>query len=212
MKDKNTVRRFTPTLIALGVAKLTTAADAAEAQRLFHEALKRKKVDAANIKDYRPDLLQIAFATMDMHPPAQDGQTMPQGLASEDVKTRQGSFKSPFPKRNRKGQPLKSFYTKDAIQGLSRGYVTRLKKDYLAEINGKTERADPAEANYYKDTISAVFPIVERIGATAFVTDQLLALQRTLRQAMEQSIAIDKDAASLFSDKQKKAEKGNKKK
>ena len=211
MTDTTTVKRFSPALIQLGVNKLTTAADAAEAQRLFHDGLKRKKVDAANIKHYRPDLLQIAFATMDTNHPPQDGMTMQQWLASEDVKTRQGSFKSPFPKRNRKGEPLKSFYTKDAIQGLSRAYVMRLKNDYLKDINPATERADPAEANYYKDTISAVFPIVERIGATAFVTDQLLALQRTLRQAMEQSIAIDKDAAALFSDKQKKAEKGNKK-
>ncbi len=212
MTATNTVKRFTPSLIALGVAKLTTAADAAKAQKDFHDALKRKKVDATNINEYRSDLLQIAFATMDTNHPKQDGMTMQQWLATEDVKTRQGTFKSPFPNRNRKGEPLKSFYTKDAIQKLSRGYVSRLKNDYLKDINPKTERADPAEANYYKDTISAVFPIVERIGATAFVTDHLLALQRTLRQAMEQSIAIDKDAASLFSDKQKRAEKGKKKK
>ena len=210
MTDKTTVKRFSPALIQLGVNKLTTAADAAEAQRLFHDGLKRKKVDAANIKHYRPDLLQIAFATMDKNHPKQGGMTMQQWLASEDVKTRQGKFKSPFPKRDRKGKPLKSFYTKDAIQGLSRAYVTRLKGDYLKDIAPEPERADNAEANYYKDTIKAVFPIVERIGATAFATQKQLDLQKLLRQAMELSVGIDKDAASLYSDKKKKAEAGKK--
>ena len=210
MTDKTTVKRVSPALIQLGVNKLTTAADAAEAQRLFHDGLKRKKVDAANIKHYRPDLLQIAFATMDKNHPKQGGMTMQQWLASEDVKTRQGKFKSPFPKRDRKGKPLKSFYTKDAIQGLSRAYVMRLKGDYLKDIAPEPERADNAEANYYKDTIKAVFPIVERIGATAFATQKQLDLQKLLRQAMELSVGIDKDAASLYSDKKKKAEAGKK--
>ena len=210
MTDTTTVTRFSPALIQLGVNKLTTAADAAEAQRLFHEGLKRKKVDAANIKHYRPDLLQIAFATMDKNHPKQGGMTMQQWLASEDVKTRQGTFKSPFPKRDRKGKPLKSFYTKDAIQGLSRAYVTRLKSDYLKDIAPEPERADNAEANYYRDTIKAVFPIVERIGATAFATQKQLDLQKLLRQAMELSVGIDKDAKALYATKKKKAEDGKK--
>ena len=210
MTDTTTVKRFSPALIQLGVNKLTTAADAAEAQRLFHEGLKRKKVDAANIKHYRPDLLQIAFATMDKNHPKQGGMTMQQWLASEDVKTRQGTFKSPFPKRDRKGKPLKSFYTKDAIQGLSRAYVTRLKSDYLKDIAPDKERAENAEANYYKDTIKAVFPIVERIGATAFATQKQLDLQKLLRQAMELSVGIDKEAKALYATKKKKAEDGKK--
>ena len=211
MTDTNTVKRFSPALIKLGVNKLTTAADAAEAQRLFHDGLKRKKINAANFKLHRESFMQIAFETMDKNHPKQNGMTMQQWLASEDVKTRQLTFKSPFPKRDRRGKALKSFYTKDAIQALSRAYVTRMKNEYLADIKPATERADPAAANYYKDTIKAVFPIVERIGATAFVTDQLLGLQRTLRQAIDQAVAIDKDAASLYSDKKKKAEAGKKK-
>lgn len=205
-----TVKRFSPALIQLGVNKLTTAADAAEAQRLFHEGLKRKKVDAANIKHYRPDLLQIAFATMDKNHPKQGGMTMQQWLASEDVKTRQGKFKSPFPKRDRKGKALKSFYTKDAIQGLARAYVMRLKGDYLKDIAPEPDRAENAEANYYRDTIKAVFPIVERIGATAFATQKQLDLQKLLRQAMELSVGIDKEAAALYTTKKKKAEDGKK--
>ena len=94
--------------------------------------------------------------------------TMQQWLASEDVKTRQLTFKSPFPKRDRKGKPLKSFYTKDAIQTLSRAYVKRLKGDYLKDIAPDKERSENAEANYYKDTIKAVFPIVERIRRNSF--------------------------------------------
>lgn len=210
MTDTTTVTRFSPALIQLGVNKLTTAADAAEAQRLFHDGLKRKKVDAANIKHYRPDMIQIAFATMDKNHPKQDGMTMQQWLSSEDVKTRQGTFKSPFPKRDRKGKPLKSFYTKDAIQGLSRAYANRLKKDYLKDIAPEPERADNAEANYYRDTIKAVFPIVERIGATAFATQKQLDLQKLLRQAMELSVGIDKDAKALYATKKKKAEDGKK--
>jgi hypothetical protein len=210
MTDTTTVTRFSPALIQLGVNKLTTAADAAEAQRLFHDGLKRKKVDAGNIKLYRPDMIQIAFATMDKNHPKQDGMTMQQWLSSEDVKTRQGTFKSPFPKRDRKGKPLKSFYTKDAIQGLSRAYANRLKKDYLKDIAPEPERADNAEANYYRDTIKAVFPIVERIGATAFATQKQLDLQKLLRQAMELSVGIDKDAKALYATKKKKAEDGKK--
>ena len=210
MTDTTTVKRFSPALIQLGVNKLTTAADAAKAQKDFHDALKRKKVDAANIKLYRPDLLQIAFATMDKNHPKQGGMTMQQWLASEDVKTRQGKFKSPFPKRDRKGKALKSFYTKDAIQTLSRAYVMRLKGDYLKDIASEPERSENAEANFYKDTIKAVFPIVERIGATAFATEKQMDLQKLLRQAIELSVGIDKEAASLYTTKKKKAEAGKK--
>lgn len=206
-----TVRRFTPSLIALGVAKLTTAADAARAQRAFHDALKRKKVDAANIKHYRPDLLQIAFATMDTNHPAQDGQTMQQWLASEDVKTRQGSFKSPFPKRNRKGEPTKSCFTKNDIQVLSRGYVSRLKNDYLAEIKPAADRANNAESNHYKNAVTAVYKPLEQIRKLAFPTEPQLDLIKLYNQVIELAIATDKDAAELHTKKKQKAEGGNKK-
>ena len=211
MTDKTTVKRFSPALIQLGVDKLTTAADAAKAQKLFHDALKRKKVDAANIKNYRPDLLQIAFATMDKNHPKQNGMTMQQWLATEDVKTRQGSFKSPFPKRDRKGKPLKSFYTKDAILGLSRAYVMRLKKDYLKDINPATERANNAESNHYKNAVSAVYKPLEQIRKLAFPTEPQLDLIKLYNQVIELAIATDKDAAELHTKKKQKAESGNKK-
>jgi len=212
MTDTTTVKPFSPALIDLGVNQLTADDDAVKARRKYITGLKKRGVTLKNLDAYRPEFVKVAFATMARNHPAQDGMTMGEWLASEDVKTRQGSFKSPFPKRNEEGKPLKTFYTKEGIQALMRAYVSRQRKLCVKELSPKTEREKPAAANYYKDTIKAVFPIVERIGATARATDQLLGLQRTLRQAIDQAVAIDKDAAALYTTKKKKAESGNKKK
>lgn len=211
MTDTTIVKPFSRNLIDLGVSQLTADDDALKARRAYIKGLKKRGVTLDNLSAYRPEFVKVALATMARNHPAQDGMTMGEWLASEDVKTRQGGFKSPFPKRDDAGKAMKTFYTKEGIQSLIRAYVSRQRKLCVNELSPKTEREKPAAPNYYKDTISAVFPIVERIGATAFATDQLLGLQRTLRQAIDQAVAIDKDAAALYTTKKKKAEAGKKK-
>ena len=194
----STIKMFSANLVKLGVDATTAEIDAALTLAEFHARLKRHGVDAANIKEYRPEFDRIALSYL-------DGKHKGFIAWLDGAKDSKGTVESPF--LNTKGKP----YTKRECEALVRALRKKRVDAYEKHLNGqgksKTERT---KRTIFEQDVRAIHPRLVAFQKLETPTQYELDHLRLIRGVIEHAIANDPAAKAEFNSLEAKQAKATK--
>ena len=186
MTTTSTVKPFSANLVSLGVKAITTEIDAQLTIAEFHKRLKRHGVNAANIKEYKPEFGRIALAYQESKHPGFI-------LWLEEAKDMKDAVESPF--KNKNGKP----YTKRECNSLVRGLTGRRMEQYEKHLNGESKtKTERTKRTIFTQDVRALHPRLVAFQRLESPTQYELEHLKLIRGVIEHAIAHDPQAKAEF--------------
>lgn len=186
MTTTSTIKPFSAGLVSLGVSATDKQIDAELTLAEFHKRLKRHGVNAANIKDYKPEFGRIALAYQE----SKHTGFIAWLNGAGDMK---GTVESPF--LNGAGKA----YTKRDCESLVRALTARRMDQYEKHLNGESKtKVERTKRTIFTQDVRALHPRLVAFQKLETPTQYELDHLRLIRGVIEHAIAHDPQAKAEF--------------